>query len=114
MNNLNLKVNTDGCRFMLAGAPEPDEYDGTRRVDRDGRPMSRVSVMIAGASPTANVISVRVVTTADLEKLVEFAPVDVKGLAVRYWEMKDRSGLSFTAETIRPLKAAEPAPRAQS
>lgn len=97
---MQLPVHTSGLRFVAGGPGEPDVYDDEQRTNADGKPLMQVPVVVAGASRAPQVIRVRVVASAALEKLAEFQPINVKGLSVRHWEFNGRSGLSFSADAI--------------
>ena len=70
-----------------------------QRRDRDGRLLWTVSVAYRGRGDRRpEVIQVRLV--ADLEPVVVAGPIWFTGVSVRTWEMGDRRGVSFSAQTF--------------
>lgn len=109
---MRLPIDTAGMTFLCAIPPTPVVDFATRqqRADENGEPLYAVQLVALGDGG-AEVLKV---TVAGLPKdMVQGRTVHVEGLIANYWQMNDRSGVSFRAAKIQaggPVSAGSPAP----
>ena len=109
---MRLPVSTQGMTLIVGGIePVVDRSTGAVRIDRDsGAPLFTVHVMaISAGDPKPEQWPVRV--SGEPSGFGVGGVVQVKNLVAMTWEMEDRHGLSFRAESITAVSAA-PAGRA--
>jgi hypothetical protein len=106
---MKLHIDTASTTFIAASEPEAvlDRSTGQPRTDRDGRPLFVVR-LVAFCDGEAEVLAVRIAGAAPKGVGVS-TPVRVGGLSVTFWQMGERSGLSYRAEAIEPLSPARQA-----
>jgi hypothetical protein len=102
---MKLKVDTAGMQFLVAVAPQPAKDWDTKeqRVDADGQPVFSVQLVALGDG-NAQILPVKV--AGDPGPLAQGTPVKVTNLVATPWSMNERFGVSFKAERIEALVAA--------
>jgi hypothetical protein len=101
---MRLEIRADGVDFLVSRAPEPKkDGDGRQKADRDTGELLYTTELIAMDDTGGEVIKV---VTAGEPKVVKKQSVKVTGLVVTPWAVDGRSGLSFRAESITPVKGA--------
>lgn len=98
-----IPVATDHIKLLVGGAAEAVVGDdGNQRADRNGQPLYRVAIVSLsddGGEPSTFQVRIAGVVPA-LPLLTE---VNLPGLTARPWSMGDRSGISFSAESIEAI-----------
>jgi hypothetical protein len=98
--NLNIIVIGDVLPQLVYGSNEP-------KLDRDGRPLFKVPVLISGTGdrldPTTSIV-----VAGPIPNIAKGTRVSVEGLTVSNWTMKgndgvQRSGISLRAKSIAPF-----------
>ena len=102
---MRLPIDVSTISFLAVGEPEQmTEHESDRpRLDRDGQPLFVVR-LVALAEGQAEVIAVRV-AGAPPKAVAQGTAVRCVGLTATYWQMGERSGLTYRAERIEPLTA---------
>lgn len=95
---MRLPIDTRELRFVVAKPPEAVKAFGTDQIktDREGRPIYTVDVLAVG-NEKPEVLTIKLPGPAEAQEL---EPVELVGLTAEYWEMGDRSGVSFRAELL--------------
>jgi hypothetical protein len=99
---MRLPIDTQHLSFIAVGIPEAVvDFDSKQpRHDTDGRALFSLSIVALGAEG-ADILIVKV---AGLPKgITAGSPVKVTDLVATTWQMKDRNGVSFRAESIESL-----------
>ncbi len=99
---MRLPINVQNLTFIAVSQPEAVvDFDSKQpRSDTDGRPIFAVGVVALG-SEGADILTVKV---AGLPKgITQGAPVAITELVATTWQMGDRHGVSFRAESIAPI-----------
>ena len=120
-----LPIDTNNIDFTyLACVPKVDQ-NGVQARNRDNVPKYEVQLLAASERERRpEVMAVVLTTNTPPDNLAPMSPVQVEGLVARAWSQGDRSGISFSADVIRPSgkphkppmpstngnKAPEPAP----
>ena len=102
---MRLPIDTQHLNFIAVGIPEAVvDFDSKQpRHDPDGRALFSLSIVALGAEG-ADILIVKV---AGLPKgITAGSPVKVTDLVATTWQMKDRNGVSFRAESIESLGAS--------
>jgi len=109
---MRLPVSTLGMTLIVGGIePVVDRSTGAVRIDREsGRPLFTVHVMAVSAGD-AKPEQWPVRVTGEPSGFGVGSTVQVKNLVAVTWEMEDRHGLSFRAESVEAVSAG-PASRA--
>jgi hypothetical protein len=99
---MRLPIHTDSLSFIAVGLPEPVvDFDSRQpRTDPDGRPIFAVGVVALG-NEGADILTVKV--AGQPRGIVQGAPVRVTDLVATTWQMAERHGMSFRAESIEPI-----------
>lgn len=119
---MRLPINCEQPRFIAAGPAKPvpvfNGAQGEVKTDREGRAIYSVELFAAsGEGGNSDVITVKLPGPVE----TSFGDlVSLRGLTAEYWEMGDRSGVSFRAEVLdrgksisaKQSSAAEPAGKA--
>jgi len=103
---MRLPVSTQGMTLIVGGVePVVDRSTGAIKVDREsGAPLFTVHVMaISAGDPKPDQWPVRV--AGEPSGFGVGSVVAVKNLVAMTWEMEDRHGLSFRAESISAVSA---------
>ena len=103
---MRLPVSTLGMTLIVGGIePVVDRSTGAVRIDREsGRPLFTVHVMAVSAGGTKpEQWPVRV--TGEPSGFGVGSTVAVKNLVAMTWEMEDRHGLSFRADSVEAVSA---------
>lgn len=98
--NPTLRIDSSGTQYMAASEPKPVLEHGTDRqkIDKDGQALYVVQ-LVALVDASAEVLAVRV--AGPLPKgITQGVSVRCVGLTATYWQMGERSGLSYRAERI--------------
>jgi len=102
---MRLPIDTQYLNFIAVGIPEAVlDFDSKQpRHDPDGRALYSLSIVAIGGEG-ADILIVKV---AGLPKgITAGSPVKVADLVATTWQMKDRNGVSFRAESIDSLGAS--------
>jgi hypothetical protein len=102
---MRLPIDTQHLNFIAVGIPEAVVDFDTKapRHDPDGRALHSLSIVAIGGEG-ADILIVKV---AGLPKgITAGSPVRVCSLVATTWQMKDRNGVSFRAESIESLGAS--------
>ncbi len=99
---MRLPISTDNVHFIVGTPPEGvvDFESKLPRFDSDGRPISAVGLIALGADGV-EILSVKV--SGQPKDLSQGIRVKVSGLVATTWQMGERHGVSFRAESIEPL-----------
>ena len=99
---MRLPINTQNLQFIVATLPEAilDFESKQPRIDGDGQPLFAVGLIALGTDG-AEILSVK--TSGQPKGLTQGSPVKVIGLIATTWQMGDRHGVSFRAETIESI-----------
>jgi hypothetical protein len=99
---MRLPINDQHLSFIAVGLPEAVvDFDSKRpRTDSDGRPIFALSVVALG-NEGADILTVKV--AGQPKGIAQGAPVRVAGLVATTWQMGDRHGMSFRADSIEPI-----------
>jgi hypothetical protein len=99
---MRLPIDTQSLSFIAAGVPEAvvDFESKQARLDAEGRPIFALGIIALG-SEGADVLSVKV--AGQLKGITQGASVKVSGLVATTWQMGDRHGVSFRAESIEAI-----------
>ena len=111
MQRMKLDPNANGDFQAIGSSPRTDR-DGTQRTNRDGVPQWEVETLHRPAEENADaeVIKVRI-TSEKSPEVRPMTPVTFEGLSAFYWQMGDRSGISLSAEAVKPVTGGAPAPK---
>lgn len=98
---MKLPIDTSAITFSVALPPEPARDWDTKeqQADQDGQPLYAVKLVALGEG-SAQILPVKFAGRPD--GLVQGIPVKVVGLVATPWEMHDRFGVSFRAQSITP------------
>lgn len=100
---MDLQLKTDGVDFVVSKLPAPkNDENGRQKADRLTGELQYVTELVAMDDDGAEVI--KVTTGGAAPKVTRRQAVQVTGLRVMYWAMEARSGLSFKAESITPVR----------
>ncbi|MBA3339355.1 MAG: hypothetical protein H0T54_06370 [Geodermatophilaceae bacterium] len=104
---MRLPVSTQGMTLIVGGVePVVDRSTGAVRVDREsGRPLFTVHVMAVSAGD-AKPEQWPVRVCGEPAGFGVGSTVAVKNLVAVTWEMEDRHGLSFRADSVQAVSAA--------
>lgn len=83
----------------------PKHRDGVQTLNADNVPVWTVQALVTPTEGKAELVVVNV-PAAQSPSLVPLAPVEFKDLTARSWEMNGRSGVSFSATTVRAVSKA--------
>jgi len=102
---MRLPIDTNTVRFASAGPAQPvlDYETKAPKLDESGQPLFNVPLFAAGGG-VADSITVKV--AGEPKGLAEFTPVKVSGLLAITWEVGGNHGVSFRAERVEALRAA--------
>jgi hypothetical protein len=100
---MRLPIDTQAMGFIAAGPAEPVlDYDTRRpKTDVNGEPIFALKVM-AMAGGQVEVLAVKV--PGEPKGVVSGIQVRLVGLSALPYEMKDRSGVSFSAERVEVVR----------
>ena len=106
---MRLELRTENVEFVVSKAPEPknDEH-GTQKADRRTGELLFVTELVAMDDDGAEVL--KVTTGGGAPKVGKRQMVTVSGLRVQHWAMDGRSGLTFRADAISPVRPGAAAP----
>ena len=101
---MRLPIDTAEMTFLCAIAPAPvvDFETRRQRADENGEPLYGLQ-LVALTGDGAEVLKVTV--AGEPGGLSQGKPVKVAGLVANYWQMNDRSGVSFRAARVEALTA---------
>ena len=101
---MRLPIDTEHLSFIAVGLPEAVvDFDSKQpRSDPDGRPIFALGVVALG-NEGADILVVKL--AGQPKGIAQGAAVKVTDLVATTWQMGDRHGVSFRAETIEPLGA---------
>ena len=95
-----IPVATEHVKTLVGGTAEAViGDDGGQKTDRDGQPLFRIAIVCLtddGSEPST--FQVRI--AGQVPALPLLTEVVLNGLTARPWSMGDRSGVSFSAESI--------------
>jgi hypothetical protein len=102
-------IDCSKLEFLAVSALEPvTSYDSKEpKLDSDGRAIFQLSVVVLGhGNEGAAIISVKV--AGQPKNLVVGSPLTMRDLVLTTWQMGERRGVSFRAESIAsaPAKAS--------
>lgn len=99
-----MQLKTDGVDFVVSKMPAPkNDENGRQKADRTTGELQFVTELVAMDDDGAEVI--KVTTGGAAPKVTKRQAVQVTGLRVMHWAMEGRSGLSFKAESIAPVRS---------
>lgn len=98
-----IPVDTSKTRFLAGGEsrPQTDEA-GSPRLDGDGRPLISFPIVALTEGVGAETLTVRV--PGPVPAISPLAEVTVTDLVARPWSMNGRSGVSFSASSVTPIR----------
>ena len=104
MNELVLE---SSLAFILAGI-SPQVRDGVAVVNREGQPMMNVSCIVPPAKEGGKfeTIEVRVPASGVAKQIPPYSQVRFERLIARMWSIETRSGLSFSAISVKILTSS--------
>ncbi len=107
---MRLPINTAEMTFLCAVAPTPVMEFETRRqrADENGEPLFGIQ-LVALTEGGAEVLKVTV--AGEPKTLKQGQAVKVEGLTANYWQMGERSGVSFRAAKVEPLTGTQAGPQ---
>lgn len=110
---MKLPIETSSLDFLAVSVPEPliDFDSKQQRVDADGKAVFAISVVAIGGEG-ADILVIKL--AGEPKGLALGAQVKVTGLVATTWQMGDRHGVSFRAETIESLGGVTTATKASS
>jgi hypothetical protein len=110
---MQLEIRTEGVDFVVPRAPQPkNDSDGRQKTDRETGAPLHVTELVAMDDTGAEVIKV---TTAGQSRVTKRQLATVVKLVATPWNIDDRGGVAFRANSIIPVPtAASPAPTAGS
>lgn len=99
---MRLPIDTQSLSFIAVGSPEPVvDFDSKQpRNDSTGRPIFAVGVVALG-NDGADILSVK--TSGEPKRITQGTPVKVNDLVATTWQMGDRHGVSFRANSIEAV-----------
>ena len=101
---MQLEIKTDGVDFVVSKLPvAKNDEAGRQKADRATGELLFVTELVAMDDDGAEVI--KVTTGGAAPTVTRRQAVQVAGLRVMHWAMEGRSGLSFKAESIVPVRA---------
>ena len=101
-------VAADRLECVYVEAVAKTDQLGVQKVAADGRPIWSVRVLARsiGTDQRPEIIEVAIPSLTPMgDNLAPFSPVELQGLQVFPWAMDGRSGLAFSAEGARTVKA---------
>ena len=106
-HQLNELVLESKLTFILAGI-SPQMRDGVAVVNREGQPMMNVSCIVPPTKEGGKfeTIEVRVPAAGIAKQIPPYSQVRFENLTARMWAIETRSGLSFSAVSVKMLTAS--------
>ena len=106
---MQLQIRTDGVEFVVSKEPQPkNDETGHQKADRRTGELLFVTELVAMDDDGAEVL--KVTTGGAAPKVGKRQMVSVSGLRVQHWAMDGRSGLTFRADSISPVRSGAAAP----
>ena len=103
---MQLEIKTQGVDFVVSRAPQPkNDNDGRQKTDRDTGAPLHATELVAMDDTGAEVIKV---TTAGEPKVTKRQLVTVVKLVATPWNIDDRGGVAFRANSITPDPTTAP------
>jgi hypothetical protein len=94
-------VDTSRLRFACIEVAELLDERGRQRLDQEDRPLYRLTCSVKSDDAKPTQVDIRIASHQP-PAIEEFSIVEFSGLKVRYWSQGDRSGMSWSAESVRP------------
>ena len=104
---MQLRIVMDGIEFVVSKEAQPkNDETGAQKADRRTGELLYVTELVAMDDDGAEVI--KVTTGGTAPEVGKRQLVHVTGLRVQHWAMEGRSGLTFRADSIAPVRAGAP------
>lgn len=106
-----LPIRTDGMEFtFLALVPKADQ-NGLQTRNNDGVPKWEAQLLCAIEQARRPEVIAVTITASHPPEIPPMTPVQLDNLIARHWSQGDRSGVAFSADSVRPSgKGRPPAP----
>lgn len=97
-----------GSMVAISVGPDLDRETNEQRATRDGEPMWRVEVLhrpeqTGDFAPRAGVEVVKIIGGAE-PNLQPMEEAEFVGLTARHWSFNGRTGISLSADDVKPAK----------
>jgi len=97
-----IPVDTSTLTFFAGGEVQvAKNQDGSPKIDKTGKPIFSVPLVVVGTSSGVETIIVKVAGT--VPQMPAMSPIKVIGLSARPWNIDGRGGISYAATSVQPL-----------